>query len=357
MAGGDQDKSEQPTSYRLEEARKEGQVAKSADLASVLLVSVFCVVALLTAGQIGDAVSLASRRLILLAGRQPELGAGFVGWLLGCYQPVLQAMWPMLLALLVTAVAAHVLQTGPLFTSKPLGPDFKRLNPQNAVKRVLSLRTLWELAKLAAKLGLLAALGAWAALRTIERVDQFAPQTPHQLFPLLLDGFKAVALHVLPILIAIAILDVLFQRRSHLRMLKMSRRELKDEAKRRDGDPEVRSRQKQQVRELLKKVRALPKVAQADVIVTNPTHFAVALKYLPLTMRAPIVLCKGRGLLAAQIRKIAHEARVPVVSSPALARLIYKQCGIDAPVPEEAYGQLSPIYRKILAAKREARQA
>jgi flagellar biosynthetic protein FlhB len=137
-----------------------------------------------------------------------------------------------------------------------------------------------------------------------------------------------------------------------MRTMRTSRRELRDEVKRRDGDPEVKARQKRAIRELLKKARSVMKAADADVILTNPTHVAVAIQYRPATMRAPIVLAKGAGFMSQRIRDVATRHGVPILRSPALARALYKEVDIDAPVPEALYAKLSPVYRWLFARKR-----
>ena len=172
---------------------------------------------------------------------------------------------------------------------------------------------------------------------------------------MVLNGFWKTSLYVLLVLGLAAMADLMFVRRDHMKRMRMSRRELRDEVKRRDGDPEVKSKQKRQQRELLKKVRALPRVGDADVVLTNPTHYAVAVQYRPRTMRAPVVLAKGRGFLAARIRALAGTASVPVLRMPALARAIYADCDIDGPVPEALYGQLAPVYRQLFAQGRATR--
>ena len=355
MSQGDQDKTEQPTPYRLEEARRKGEVAKSADLVGVAGLLVFVVTLMLTIGGIAHALSSATGRVIGLAGARPLLGMEMAGWLAKLYSGLLQALMPLLLALLVVAVVANLAQTGPIFSTHPVRPDFQRMNPANALKRVFSMRSLWELGKLTVKLALLGLLGYLAFSGAPRMIGLVAAASPEQLPELLRNGFWRTSIYVLLVLGLAALADLMFVRRDHLKRMRMSRRELRDEVKRRDGDPEVKSKQKRQQRELLKKVRALPRVGDADVVLTNPTHYAVAVQYRPRTMRAPVVLAKGRGFLAGRIRALAGSAQVPVLRVPALARALYAECDIDGPVPEALYGQLAPIYRQLFAQGRAAR--
>lgn len=349
MAEGDQDKTEQPSSYRLDEARKKGEVAKSADVVGVVMLMVFVVTLMLTAAGAVMALVSATQRVFGIAGSRPSLGLEFSTWIGHAYAPLMQALAPMLMALVVTAVVANLVQTGPIFSAHPIKPDFKRMNPKNAVQRLFSMRGLWELGKLFFKMSLLTALCFWVAGKVPGFIAAVATATPRDLPSLLLQGVWKTSIYVLLVLGVMALADLLFTRKDYTKRMRMSRREMRDETKQRDGDPEVKSRQKHQIRELLKKVRSLPRVAEADVVLTNPTHFAVALQYHPRTMRAPIIVSKGRGFIANRVRVLATRNGVPVIRSPLLARALYRDCEIDMPIPEALYTQLAPIYRQVFA--------
>lgn len=351
MTQPDQDKTEKPTPYRLEEARKRGEVAKSTDVVGVLVMITFAAVLVLTAGNVAGALATSTRQMIGLAGNAPMPGAGLGGWVLHLYAPVAQALTPMILALIVAAVLGNVLQTGPIFTTHPLKPDFKRMHPGQVVKKIFSFRSLWELAKLLLKTTLLLGIGALFLWRARALAEASALTLPQRFGTLLLGAFTRTSLYVLLALGLVALLDLLFVRREYLRKMRMSRRELKDEVKRRDGDPTVKSKQKQQIRELLKKTRALGRVREADMIVTNPTHVAVALRYRPGETLAPVVLAKGAGLLARQIRQLGARHRVPLLPAPPLARALYRECDIDGLVPQAHYAALAPLYQHVWASR------
>jgi len=350
MSQPDQDKTEQPTSYRLDEARKRGEVAKSVDVTGVVVMIAFAAILALTGAWIATGLATATRRMIELSGNAPALNGAFMDWVSHAYAPVGQALSPLVLGLIVAAIVANVFQTGPIFTTHPLKPDFKRMNPMQTVKRIFSMRTLWELGKLLFKSVLLlgvAALFAWKARALAEAVVMTLPLRAGGL---VLSAFVKASTYVLLVLALVAFADFLFTRREYLKKMRMSRRELRDEIKRRDGDPTVKSKQKQQIRELLKKTQALGRVQEADVVLTNPTHVAVALQYRPGKMLAPVVLAKGAGLLSRQIRVLAARHRVPIMRVPPLARALYRECEIDGPVPEGRYAELAPIYRELWAA-------
>ncbi|WP_414608448.1 flagellar biosynthesis protein FlhB [Stenotrophomonas pavanii] len=347
MSQPDQDKTEQPTPHHLEQARQRGEIAKSADVSGSLVLVVFAAALAMTVAGIAIALADATRRLLALAGNAPELNAAFVHWTVRAYGPVGQAVLPLVLALLVTGLLGNLLQTGPMFTAQPLKPDFKRMNPANALRRIFSMRTLWELGKMTAKfllLGAVCAVFAWKARGLAEAVIQVLPQRVGALFR---DMFVQTSLYVLLVLGLVAVADLLFTRREYMRKMRMSRREVRDEVRRRDGDPAIKSKRRQQSRELLRKTRALARVHEADVVLTNPTHVAVALRYRPGKMLGPVVIAKGAGSLAAIIRRLAGRHQVPVMRLPVLARALYKECEIDHTVPEALYGELAPVYRTL----------
>lgn len=351
MSQQDQDKSERPTQHRLDEARKRGEVAKSADVVGGTVMIAFAAIVSVTGGWIAWSLATATRRMIELAGNAPALDVALSSWVTRTYAPVWQSLTPLVLGLMIAAVLGNLLQTGPVFTTDPMRPDLKRMNPAQAFKRVFSMRTLWELGKLSVKVLMLAGVCALFVWQARALAEATATALPQKLGSLALAAFVKASVYVLLVLGVVAVADLLFARRDYMRRMRMSRREVRDEAKRRDGDPAVKSKQKQQIRELLKKTRALGRVQEADVVLTNPTHVAVALRYRPGLTLAPVVLAKGAGLLSRRIRELAARHRVPIVPSPPLARALYKACDIDAAVPEAHYAALAPVYRELWASR------
>jgi flagellar biosynthetic protein FlhB len=349
MADQEQSKTEQPTPFRLQEARERGQVARSAELGGVLVMIAFSIALVVGAKNLGSAWLTAMRNCLLLAGSAPVPGRALMHWVGNAFAPAWQALVPAALAVIVIAVAGNVLQTGGVFSGHPLKPDITRLNPAHVMKRLFGVRTLWELAKLTLKLGALVAF-IWIAYGRLEdTVAAFAQTSPSGTPGLMLDVFVKVATWVLAVLLLLALIDVLFSRREYLRQMRMSRRDIKDEVKRREGDPAIRSKRRRLVIEMLKRSRSIRRVPDADVVMTNPTHLAVALRYRPRTMLAPIVLAKGSDRVAARIRTLAQRSGVPMLRSPELARALFRECGIDQPVPVDLFESLAPVYRWLMA--------
>lgn len=357
MAADDQDKTEQPTPQRLEEARGRGEVSKSADAVGTAVLIIFAITTAMTAPWITRSVADAMRGTLALAGGKPMPGGSLFAWLGANWSPVWQSLTPLALALVVVAVVANLAQTGPIFSSHPITPDFNRLNPAQAMKRVFSMRTLWELGKMSLKLGLLAVL-AYMVFRQLHALAAgMATSSPSRLPSLLQSAFVKTSVYVLAILALLSIVDFFMTRREFTKKMRMSRRDVRDEHKRRDGDPEVKSKQKRLIRDLLKKARSVPRVAEADFVLTNPTHYAVALQYKPETMRAPIMLAKGAGFMSARIREVARRHGVPILRQPALTRALYRECDLDGPVPEARYTELAPVYRWLFARRNGERAA
>lgn len=349
MAEQEQSRTEQPTPFRLEEARKRGQVPRSAELGGVLVMIAFSIALAVAALGVVSALVNAVRTSLLLAGTAPVPSRGLMHWVGDAFAPVWQALTPAVLTIVVVAVVSNVLQTGGVISAFPLKPDFTRLNPAQGLKRMFGVRTLWEIAKLVLKLGGLS-LCAWIALGDLDTaVAAVAQAGPMQLPGLLLGVFIKAATWVLAILLLLALIDVLFTRREYLRKLRMSRRDIKDEVKRREGDPTIRAKRRRLIIEMLKRSRSIRRVSDADVVMTNPTHVAVALRYRPKTMRAPIVLAKGSDRVAARMRALAQRSGVPMLRSPELSRALFRECGIDQPVPNHLFESLAPVYRWLMS--------
>jgi flagellar biosynthetic protein FlhB len=348
MAEQEQSRTEQPTPFRLQEARERGQVPRSGELSGVLVMVVFSIALVVGADTLASAWLRAMRNCLLLAGAGPLPDWGLLHWVSEAFGPAWRALTPALLAVVVAAVAANVLQTGGVFSGHPLKPDFTRLNPAQTLKRLFGPRTLWEIAKLVLKIGVLMLFVRMAYQHLDTAVALFAQASPSELPALLLHVFVKVATWILAVLLFLALLDVLFSRREYLRQMRMSRRDIRDEMKRREGDPTVRAKRRRLIIETLKRSRSIRRVPDADVVMTNPTHLAVALRYRPKTMLAPIVLAKGSDHLAERMRVLARRNAVPVLRSPELARALFRECGIDQSVPAHLFESLAPVYRWLM---------
>lgn len=343
-----QDKTEQPTPFRLDEARKKGQVARSGEVSAVVVMATCTITLFVMSAHIANQFVWATRRTLLLAGAGPRIGQSLAAWIGHAFSGIAQAMLPVVFATLIAALLINLLQTRGVFSTEPIKPDFKRINPAQGFERLFGLQTLWEFGKMVVKLAFLIILVWMAYGHLASWTDSFAGTSPYAL-P---KELRHLAGHVATIVLAglgfVALLDLLFVRREFLRKLRMSRRDLRDETKRREGDPDVRAKRKRLGQEMLKHTQSVSKVPEADVVLSNPTHIAVALQYRPSKMLAPVVLAKGTDRLAGRIREVAWRAGVPHLHSPELARALFNNCQVNAAVPDELFTKLGPVYRWLM---------
>ena len=352
MAEKDLDRSEAATPFKLHKAREKGQTPRSTEV-------VGCVVFVAAAGWLAASGLEAWQALVRVA-RLPLLRAGDaaqqpLAWSL--VQEIAAgaalALWPLFLALLVAAVLGSVAQTGVVLSFEPLRPDFSRLHPAQGFRRIFSLRTLFDAARTCVKLLLLTTV-AWLALRSL--LPGFAAISavpPSGFVQVLLADAGALAWKMALALVLVALMDLVFTRREFTRRMRMSRRELKDEYRNREGDPRIRSRLRELRREMLRRSQSLKNTRDADVVLTNPTHFAVALRYVHGEMPAPRVVAKGAGHLAAAMREIAARHRVIVVQNPPLARRLFREAALDEFIPASFHAEVARVIVWVLAARQQ----
>jgi len=343
--GSEQDKSELPTPFRLEKARKQGQIARGTDLAFMSATAAFVLYFAMQGPVLGAALTQAFRDSLVLApnladGPRPVLGA--MGAVFGL---VVRPVAFLVAAVFIAVLVLEVVQTGVVFTTEPLRLDFSRLNPASGLKRVFSLRLLLETAKTLAKFlvyGVLTWLAIKAAIALAELGLSGAPQLARAMERAgggLLAAFLGAA-------VIFAALDQLVARRDYLKKMRMSRRDVKRESRDREGEPRLKQKRKSLHAEFVKASASLRNIRGADMLVTNPTHYAVALRYDPAKMEAPIVVSRGANRFALRLRRMAFLYGVVIVQNPPLARLLYR-CELNAPVPEAAYQVVAQLYRTV----------
>ena len=341
MAEQDLDRNEAATPYKLQKAREKGQVSKSTELVSACVFT--AAVVYLSALGLRDAVAQFhfDQQLLVMAAQADV--AHLFELVARALVATLRLLAPLLLTLVLVAVVANLAQTGPVLSLEPVLFDLDRINPVRGLQRLLSARTLFDAARSCVKLGLLlwvAGLGVRAAM---PRAALLAGQGPGAQLRSLVDEIASLGFKLAAVLLLIAAFDFLYTRREFARKMRMSRRELKDEVKHREGDPRIRARMRELRREMRKRSQALRQTRSADVVLTNPTHLAVALRYTHGEMPAPVVVAKGSGLLAAAMRRMAAVAGIPVVRSPALARRLYRELDLDHPVPPHLFADVARI--------------
>jgi flagellar biosynthetic protein FlhB len=338
----DLEKTEEPSQRRLEQAREEGQVPQSREL-STFLVMMAGVAGLWVMGQ-----WVAQRMFGLMRhGLSFDRSAAFDGTLmLASFQSLsgeaLLTLLPLFVVLVVAALAAPILLGGAIFAPKVLSADFSRMDPLKGLERMFSLHGLAELVKAALKSVLVGGIGAWAIWREKEHLFQLMLEPLETSMPDFATTVLFAALLIVGSLGLLALIDVPFQLWQYHSKLKMSKEDLRQEMKEQEGDPQIKARVRAMQREMARR-RMMAQVPKADVVVTNPTHYSVALKYDVARMGAPVVVAKGSDLVALKIRELAREHQVPVLEAPPLARALYAHCELEQAIPAKLYTAVAEV--------------
>jgi flagellar biosynthetic protein FlhB len=336
------DKTEKATPKRREEARKKGQVAKSADLngAIVLLAALFALSA--TAPHLVEVLQNDMRAVFALVS-SPEVvdhrGVGPIITEQG--RNAALAALPVIAVCLVAGILGNVVQVGGKPHMQAVKPDPKRLNPIQGAKNIFGPNAVFEGAKNIVKV---AAVGAVVALAVLPKLDELAALVglpPAELMATLGHTIIGIAQRAAMAYLVIGAIDYVYQRHRHEKSLRMDKQEVKEEHKSTELPPEVRGAMRRRQMQAAR-ARMMADVPQADVVVTNPTHFAVALRYDP-TKSAPQVVAKGSDLLAKRIKEIAREADVPVISDPPLARSLHAGVEVGQLIPEELFQAVAQL--------------
>lgn len=338
----DLEKTEDPSPRRLEQAREEGQVPQSRELSTFLVTVTGAATLWLLGNWMAGRMAGIVRNGFAFDRATVFDHALMLDVLNRMLSGALLTLMPLFLALLIAAVAAPVLLGGLVFAPKALGPNFGRMNPIQGIGRMFSVHGLAEMVKAILKslvVGGVAALVLWL--------------NKEHLFDLMVEPLESgmadfsdtVAFAALLIVLSLgllALIDVPFQLWQYQKKLRMTKEEVKRENKEQEGDPMVKGRIRALQREMARK-RMMAEVPKADVVVTNPTHFSVALKYDAERMGAPVVVAKGRGETALKIREIAAQSGVPLLEAPPLARALYKHCELEAAIPAALYTAVAEV--------------
>ena len=340
-------KTEEPSQRRLDEARDKGQVASSREVHHALILGGGALlIGLLAPAAAGDIV--AALRPLLAEAHAIETGPDALGPLLTTLLGELG--WALLFAavlLIGAALAGGLIQNGLILSAAPLAPKLERISPLAGVKRLFSLRSLVEFGKGLGKIALIGVAGTALLWPDRATVVEAAELELGALLAVLHDLAFRLLGGVTLLVGLIALLDVLYQRFEHRKQLRMSRRDLQDEFKQTEGDPYIKARLKSLRLERARR-RMMAEVPRATVVVTNPTHVAVALRYDALSMAAPQLVAKGIGPLAERIRAVAREHGVPLIENPPLARALHAGVELGAAVPPAHYRAVAEVIGYVL---------
>ncbi|MFA5098326.1 MAG: flagellar biosynthesis protein FlhB [Candidatus Margulisiibacteriota bacterium] len=350
------DKTEEPTPHRLREARQKGQIAKSKEVTTALLLLSSYVVLRFMGEFIWGQLTSATQSIFEQIPYTGDFGMAFAGSILLIgLRGLLFAVAPLFGVAFVVAFLAEALQTGFASSADPLSPKLERINPLEGFKRMFSLQGFVELIKSLLKVIIVFWITWSTAKEDLPNVVSLIDSHPWQ--AIVLGGSIAynIAIRVAVFYIFIAGLDYLYKRWEYMKNLRMTKQEVKEEYKRLEGDPMI----KQRIRELQRQVayqRMMSAVPGADVVVTNPTHLAVALLYDASRMKSPTVVAKGQMLVAEEIKKIAEEHYVPVIENEVLARAIYRTTKVGSEVSGELYQAVAEVLAFVYKIKKDRKQ-
>ncbi|QCU90439.1 flagellar biosynthesis protein FlhB [Thiomicrorhabdus sediminis] len=348
------EKSEEPSQKKLDDARQKGQIPRSRELTTLMLTLSAALFLFAYGGvMMADLVALMTDGLSFDRDIAFDVQKQFS--LIGSL--IVQAIYmilPFVLLMVLLALISPTLLGGWAFSAQAMAPKLSKLNPISGIKRMFSMNALVELFKALAKFSLVLSIASYFLYITFAEVLGLGLEPLHSALAhagvIIIQAFIFVSLGLL----VVAIVDVPFQLWNHTRQLKMTKQEVKEEYKQQEGNPEVKGRIRQVQREMSQR-RMMQQVPEADVVITNPTHFAVALKYDPENMQEPMVLAMGVDFMAAQIRTIAQANNISIIQAPPLARALYYNAEVDRPIPYDLFKAVAQVLAYVYQLKQNGK--
>lgn len=341
------ERNEKATPYKLQKAKEQGQVSKSTELNTCI----FLLIALVVANALWPTSLLHLKKLfihIFYLNAHTIFSVESMSELQQYLNAKLTFLWlPIALAGMLAIILSTIAQTGFVWSTKPITPDFKRLSIASGFKRLFSTKLLFDAVKNSARLGLVFALLSVSLRHELPVLLGFMKASPIHYTPMLIKLMSKMTLQLLTLLFALAIIDKLYTRWKFGKDNRMSKQELKDEYRQREGDPKVKAKIRQLQQQLRRKTASLEHVKTADVVVTNPTHLAVVLKYDRGLMPAPKVVCKAQGELVKHVKKLAARYHVPIIEHKPCARLLFASTDLNQSIDREHFPMVALIFREL----------
>ena len=360
MAAGedDEDKTEEPSQRKLDQAREKGDIIYTPEVGAALsLLATTAIVAFLS----GPIVSQMAHGFIAFIASPDQFGADSGSLQRMAFAIVLKVMAILgfaALALALAGIASRYLQDRPTFTAQRMQPSIDKLDPIKGFGRVFGKAAVASFLKSLAKLGIVGAAMVYALWPHDNSLDNMPLMDPAAILPYVKERAVAMLIALTSAAAVLAAIDYVFTRQSYMKKQRMSHREIKEEHRQQEGDPMVKAKLRM-IRHERSRKRMMANVPNASVIITNPTHYSIALKYDPLVSPAPICLAKGVDATALRIREVAGEHDIPIVENPPLARALFASAEIDEPIPREHYEAVAKVIGFVmrLAAKKRRRGA
>ncbi|AHE55662.1 EscU/YscU/HrcU family type III secretion system export apparatus switch protein [Sphingomonas sanxanigenens] len=341
----EQDKSELPSQHKLRKAREQGQVARGMDLGFFATLAAGLLVFWLSGERFVEAMARAMREAFV-GTSSPDRGA-ILHTISGTAVDVMGPVLTLAASVFGVALLLELIQTGVVFSAKPLKPDFSKLNPAKGLKRIFSMRMLIETAKNVVKLAVYATV-AWMVIDQVRMHVLAMPDAFHLAAELHHTGLRLLAWFTL-IALLFVVFDQLIVRRDFTKKMRMSRREVRREHREREGEPRLKQRRKQLHAEFVKLSQSLRGIRGADMLVVNPIHYAVALRYDRNRDTAPLIVARGSNAIALRLRRLAFLHGVIIIEDPVLARALFRRGALDRMIPEDLYRPVAAHYRALPA--------
>ena len=347
----DSQKTEEPTQKRVDDGRQKGQVATSREVNNWFMILGGTIIVVMMGPHMLNSLKGVLGRLIAFSHTTSLAGRGAGVLIRDTLLDVAGILVVPLALLALLAALSSLIQNTPMIAFESIKPKLEKISPSKGFKRLFSSRSLVEFVKGILKLAIVGTIATLVILPEFNGIDRL-PGMPTESFMVMLWKMASkMLIAVLAVVTVIAAVDMLYQKMQHLKQMRMSRQEIKDEMKQSDGDPMVKARLRQ-IRMERARQRMMQAVPESTVVVTNPTHFAVALKYEHDAMDAPQVVAKGADLVAKRIREVAEENDVPLVENPPLARALYGGVDIGQAIPTEHYRAVAEVIGYVMKLRR-----
>ena len=350
------EKTEPATQKKLDDARKEGKVAKSKELTSAfMLIALFLILKIFISYIGGNLVNIFSIVYNRIDGYVNPGELGFTSQAVSAFTmqmsiQILLSVWPFFLIGVTIAILVSIVQVGWKVSTKPMEPKLSKFNPINGFKRIFSKESLFNLVMAIIKIVLIALIAYFSVKDKANDLFVLYEISLKQAISLVGEIILDTGLKISFVYLIVGLADFIYQKRKFSEDMKMTKQEVKDEYKNTEGDPQIKGRQRRKMQEASQR-RMMQDVPKADVVITNPTHFAVALKYDAETAKAPVLLAKGEDYIALKIKEVAKENHVEIVENKPLARMIYHNVDIGAEIPPELYQAVAEVLATVYRMK------
>ncbi len=344
-------KTEEPTPKKLQEAQEKGEVAKSQEVRHWFILFSATVIILVSAKSTMSGIREILGGVFSSSYKINMDGNNLRNYAAGIFGDIFSYLTLPIIILMVGALLGAVIQNKPMLTVEKIIPKLNKISPLSGLKRLFSMQNFVEITKSIIKIIIVGSMVVFLVWPERDRLEQMMTRNPSEVADVIYIMVLRILGGVVAVMAVIAGLDFLFQKFQHLKKMRMTKQEVKDELKQTDGDPHVRARLRQ-IRQERARTRMMAAVPDADVVVTNPTHYAVALKYKQGEMEVPMVVAKGVDHIARKIREVADENDIPILENPPLARALFATVEVDEEIQEDHYKAVAEVIGYIMRLKK-----